>query len=162
MATFIIGVDPGRSTGVAVLREGARFAVFQGSPTAAVTSLSSLLAHLHRSHDEVLIACERYQVGPTAGARTAQSVTHEVIGTVRMLAEVNRYELIIQSPGDAKRLAPNPVLRRLGLYVTKHDVQRPDSHDANDAMRHALLALATRHPVTFERLLVSCGGESSR
>jgi len=151
---YVVGVDPGPSTGIFVLRNGARFAVYQGPHEGAISSLASLLATFKLAGAHVHLACERY-VSSSEPGRTHQAVPQQVVGQVMALAVRFNFAIEIQTPADAKRAAPNALLRRLGFYVTRGDVDRPDANDANDAARHAVLLLMTCYASVFERLLSS-------
>jgi hypothetical protein len=135
-----------------VLRDGYRFAVYQGPPAGALASLTRLLVLFRQEGARVVVGCERYVSSGMPG-RTHQPVPQQVIGQVYALADSHGYEVVMQSPADAKRVAPNELLRRLGYYVSRRDVDRPDANDANDAARHAVLVLVTRFATVFEQLL---------
>lgn len=150
--TYVIGIDPGPSSGLVALRDGVLHTYYQGSPKNMILMLSATLCRAQRENESVVIACERYVSSGRPG-RTHQVVPQQVIGQVELLATQYECELVMQSPGDAKRIAPNPMLRRLGLYRTPSDVVSHDANDVNDAARHAVLLLASRFVTVLERLL---------
>jgi hypothetical protein len=149
---YVIGVDPGPSTGIFVARNGFRFAVFQGEPVPALDSLTALFRTLYEDKERVHVACERY-VSSSQPGRTHQPVPQQVIGAMTVLATNLGYPVTMQSPADAKRIAPNELLRHLGFYVMRNEVERPDANDVNDAARHAVLLLMTRYATVLEKRL---------
>lgn len=149
---YVVGVDPGASTGIFVVRNGERFAAFQGTQSAALATLTSLLRRARRDDASLVVGCERYVSG-TGGVRTYQSVPQQVIGQVVGLVQSFGYHTVLQAPADAKRVGSNELLRRLGFHVTRAEVNQRDANDVNDAARHAVLLLAGRYATVLERLL---------
>lgn len=150
-ARITIGVDPGLSTGVAVLHDSHRVLVFQGSPQEALRVLDTVLDVPPRDggpRDDVILAYERFTTMPGA-VRTSQPEAQQVVGAVKNLATDRVRLLVPQSPGDARGIASNAFLHRSGLWVSPTDVGCPDANDANMAMRHAVLALATHRATLF-------------
>lgn len=156
MSRYVIGVDPGDSTGVAILREGQLFLVSQDEPAAATRLLETTLAHLRSAArqaagDEVAVFVERY-IGASRRAATRQTTAQEVIGEVRAICRQYGVAFTQQGAADAWACANNEQLRALGWYQRGRDVDRPDANDANMAIRHALLGLMKTQPAEFERL----------
>lgn len=154
---YVIGVDPGPSTGVLVTRNGVKIAALQGPHESVLVRLGALLATITTGsvNNVVTIACERFVATGQRGPRTHQPVPQRVIGQVEQLATSFSCDLVLQSPADAKRVAPTQLLRDLGLYVTRDEVGQPDANDVNDAARHAVLCLARQHAALFDHLLTS-------
>lgn len=152
---YVIGVDPGGSTGIAIVRDVALFKVIQRDPESALDWLEDQLRYLVLTGCDVVLACERYVELPNRGRKTAQSGTQRAIGAVERLASGLDVPFDLQSPADAKALAPNRLLHRLNMWVSGKMVDRTDANDANDAVRHALLLMARRRAATFDRLLAS-------
>lgn len=155
--TFVLGVDPGPSTGLFVLR-GDGFVTHrqQGTPSQVLDDLVLRLPFLCANDVDVLVGCERY-VQDQTNHRTAQPVPLQVIGVVAQLARLHAWRFNLQTPADAKSFAPNALLRDLGLWTTPVQVERPDADDVNDAARHALLTLAQRRASLLDRLLKRIG-----
>lgn len=156
--TYVVGVDPGPSTGLVVLRgDGFRMHVQQGTPSQVVDDLALRFPFLCVPSSDVLVGCERYVQtgGPTP--MSSQPVPQRVIGVVETVARVHGWAFHLQSPSDAKSLVPNSLLRDLGLWTTGRDVERRDADDANDATRHALTVLAHHRASLFDRLLRGTG-----
>lgn len=155
--TYVVGIDPGVSTGLVVLR-GDGFVLHrqQGTPSQVLDDVSLRFPFLCVPHADVLVGCERY-VQDQSNHRTAQPVPLQVIGVVQHLAHLHGWQLRLQSPADVKALAPNSLLRTLQLYTTPAQVEQRDANDVNDAARHALAVLAHHRASLFDRLLTLFG-----
>lgn len=159
--TYALGVDPGTSTGLCVLRgDGFRSHVQQGTPSQVLDDLTLRLPFLLDVGVDVLVGCERY-VDPGGGApgqrRTAQPTAQQTIGVVAQLARFHGWLFRLQAPADVKALAPNSLLRDVGLWTSARDVEQRDANDANDATRHALAVLAHHRASLFDRILITTG-----
>lgn len=156
---WIVGLDPGDSTGLLGLRVDRSavdlFLRFQGQPHEALRKLEHFVRDAAQWHEDVLIAGERFTTTDKTGKRSAQPTPLKVLGAAEQLTyEYTNVEFTLQTPADAKRLAPNVRLRELGFYTRADVVGRPDANDVNDAARHALLALMRRRAVAFDALLL--------
>lgn len=153
--TFAIGIDPGDSTGLAVIRgDGVRLHHEQGSPSILDDFILRFPFLLYPGQD-VLVGCERFVITSETARHTAQPTALEVIGVVKQLCRLNDWPLHLQQPANAKRLVTNDLLRKLGLWLTGRDVGRPDANDANDATRHALLVLAHHRASLFDDMILN-------
>lgn len=157
---YIVGLDPGNSTGLHVLRLLPEHKIamtvsrYQGPPAEALYRLELLVREAALRHGGILIAGERYTVTAETGKRSAQPTPLKVLGQAEQLTyQYTNVEFILQTPADAKKLASNERLRDLGFYTHPRDVNCPDANDVNDAARHALLALARRRASIFDELL---------
>ena len=150
MSVIVIGVDPGDSTGVAVIKDTKLIVAEQGEPHKSLLTLEIICSH-YAEHD-ITIACERY-VSARRTVVTHQPTAQKVIGMVERLAETYKANFIMQGPADAWAMAPNDLLKRLGMWQTSRTVDQPDANDANMAIRHAILAMANMHATTFELLV---------
>lgn len=157
--TFAVGVDPGVSTGLVILRgDGLKVHARQGSPELTLDDFAVRFSFLRSVGFDVLVGCERYVDlgGPTGrGARTTQPVTQRVVGLVEQLARLNGWPCYLQSPSDVKALVDDALLRAVDLWTTPRDVECRDAHDVNDAMRHALAVLAHHRASLFDRILLT-------
>lgn len=158
--TWIVGLDPGLSTGLFAIRvddSGNPVAVmgrWQGQPNELLTRLEQLVRNAAQWNEPVLIAGERYTTTDRTGKRSAQPLPQRVLGAAEQLSySYTNVEFVLQQPADAKKLAPNDVLRDVGFYTLPGDVGCRDANDVNDAARHVLLALARRRTSTFDALL---------
>jgi hypothetical protein len=154
MSTYIIGVDPGDSTGVAIFKDTQLLHVFQGEPDRAATLVELILSRAI-DEDRVTFVCERFTNARSARVTTHQPTAQRVIGVMQHLAETYSYTLELQGPADAHAIMTNPMLRDLKLLQRARDVGQPDANDVNMAVRHALLAMSKHHATLFESLLVA-------
>jgi hypothetical protein len=155
--TYAVGVDPGVSTGLFILR-GDGFVTHrqQGTPSQVLDDFALRFPFLCVGAVDVLVGCERY-VEDRANAKTAQTAPLQVIGVVAQLARLHQWAFHLQAPADAKTLVSNNVLRDLGLYTTPREVEQRDANDVNDAARHAITVLAHRRASLFDRILTHFG-----
>jgi hypothetical protein len=150
--TFVVGVDPGVSTGLVVVRGDGFCAHREQGPPSVLYDFNDRFPFLRHPGVDVLVACERFVDPPGGRYRSAQPVAQQVVGAVSQLCVVNGWRLYLQSPADAKSMFSNDELRAYGLYWFARDVDRPDANDVNDATRHALLLLAQRRATMFDAL----------
>lgn len=152
---YVVGVDGGLSTGITVLRDVELFAVYQGHWEDALEWLDDVTTRLHVTGCDVVIAAERFRHGAGSVRGSAQPHAARVYAAAEDLARRLGVKFSGQGPAEAKRLAPNALLRRVGLYLRGDQVGCPDANDVNDATRHAILYLARRRASVFQRLLAS-------
>lgn len=158
--TWVVGLDPGLSTGLFGLRlDGdnlpTKITRHQGTPEKMLQRLESLVRESALWDEDVLIAGERYTTTDRTGKRSAQPLPQRVLGAAEQLSySYTNVEFTLQSPADAKKIAPNEFLRDAGFYSRGDDVGCRDANDVNDAARHVLLALARRRASIFD-LIVS-------
>lgn len=154
MTIITIGIDPGLSSGLAVLWDGQRDFVIQDEPHAMVVALKRQLDLMRSIADlHVRIGIERFIVTPETGRKSQQSNALRIIGMVELVALEADVPLHKQTVADVKKLTDNARLRALGLYVKPRDVEQPDANDANDAMRHAVYCTAVHHTTVFDQML---------
>lgn len=150
MIVISIGIDPGKSCGLAVLRDGQLLRVQQDSALPCMNILEEYLQlYAGRSDVDIEIGIERFTITPQTGRRTQQTSALEITGMVDMLAERYGVEVIRQTISDVKTFAADPLLRKLGLWVKPSDVDASDADDAKDAVRHAVYRFAMRHASMF-------------
>jgi hypothetical protein len=164
-APYAIGVDPGLSTGIAVIHGPELVDVWQGPPdqvsqkliTAILTCLDGGMPG--DTGRMPLIGAERFTERPTAHGnyRTVQTDAEHVIGTVKDVAARHTCKLSLQQPAAVKKLIPNTLLHRLGMWVRASDYGWPDADDAHDAIRHALSVTAIHYAATFDQMLIDVG-----
>lgn len=152
--TYAVGIDPGVSTGMTILRgDGFKLHVQQGTPSQVLDDLALRFPFLCGPGADVLVGYERFVQTGDGTVRSAQPTTQQTVGVVGYVARLHGWQLHAQSPSDVKALAPNALLRDLNLWTTPRDVERSDANDANDATRHALAVLAHHRASLFDRLL---------
>jgi hypothetical protein len=144
---MIIGVDPGKTTGIAVFFNGQIIDVGEVPARQVADRVRSIVANVH--NDVVVeLAVERYIISAETGKRSQQPDALYVIGELRALAHGWSLTAIhLQNPADAKKCATNKTLRRLGWWV---GAAYPH---ANDALRHVALRLLATHPDVYAKLL---------
>lgn len=144
---IIVGVDPGKITGIAIYVSADEFEdpshghtiVSEEVPAREVgTFLRQWTAGIHSKN--MIWAVEKFIIMP-GRPKTAQPDALLVTGIVQGLAVGSRY--VEQGPGPAKRMCNDQVLKRLGWYTPTKD-----GH-ANDAKRHIVLAMATYYQEQF-------------
>lgn len=128
---YIVGVDPGLTTGICVLDLGDMSALLvQATPEAVMPILRALTAEGVVS----VLAVERFVVGPRAARSStphAGRVTRELIETLRDWELPDR--VVLRSAAEVKPWAVDDRLARAGLHVK-------GMPHARDAARHALYA----------------------
>jgi hypothetical protein len=145
----IIGVDPGDSMGLACFDNTKLIFALQNDPHQALTMLE--LACDKFKPRKIVIACERFTSG--RATHSHQPTAQRVIGAVERLAKKRKIDFVLQGPADARAIAPDDLLRKLKLWQTSAGLGTPDANDANMAVRHALLLIATRYAATFEKMI---------
>jgi len=134
----IFAVDPGLTTGWAVLLEPMHFACGEAGeshfPFLADRWLSEAVGEY--GEENILVVCERFIINAGTAKKTQAPWSLEQIGALRYLCRLHRVELVLQSPGEAKSFSTNDKLKTLGWYAPS-----TGGHQA-DAARHLLLAAA--------------------
>lgn len=153
MSVLVIGVDPGDSTGVAVLMDGQLTYVFQGTPERAVALVELVLERATRSADTITLACERFIQQRSQRTQSHQPRAQQIAGVMQHVAERYAVQFVLQGAADAWAIADNNALRKLKVHQSAKSVQQPDADDANMAVRHALLCLARHHASLFDAIL---------
>lgn len=134
----VIGVDPGKMTGIAVYSLG-RFIFSDQLPASEVGHfLDGFLSETRRLYPKarIVIGCERFNVGGSTVKMTQQSDATEVTGKMRDLASKHGCTFIVQNAADAKKMGQPKILRKIGWWTKGKE-------HANDAAKHALLALSS-------------------
>jgi hypothetical protein len=155
MSIIVIGVDPGKSAGVAELVNGKLMEFSQGTPETAEDHLERLLGQYAGQGGVLLtVACERYvQAGRQITSH--QPEAQQMIGVVARLADQHGARLALQMPADAHKIAPDGMLRRFGMLPMPKDIEQPDADDVRMAIRHAVLCIARRHARLFDNMLAA-------
>lgn len=148
----IIGVDPGKSTGIAEVVDGRLVHIFQGPSADAMDVLDSLLGqHSGHADREVAVACERYVTGNQV--RSHQPEAQQVVGQVTRTCQEHGVELDLQAPSDAHAIGQSLLLQRIDMWPLPSQVGQPDADDVRMAVRHALLHMARRRARMFQALV---------
>jgi len=141
--------DPGLVSGVAVLHwnlDGIRkYESFEGSLGEVGEAADQFLDLNSPTRSEVVV--ERFVITPRTGELASPDWSLKVCGMLEWLVH-RRWNIpgdeavVYQSAGDAKRLVPNPVLKRADLW------HRGGAGHARDALRHGVYRYATAYKLT--------------
>jgi len=135
----VIGCDPGKLSGIC------SFSIEEGE------ELPSCIEHYELNHlgvgqyfahhlgtYQTVVALETFIITNQTAKNSAAPWSLETIGIVRYFCEMAHVPLFMQAPASAKRLIPDSVLKRAGLYW-------PGKPHAADSARHALYLAMTSH-----------------
>ena len=136
-APFVIGVDPGGTTGIAVYTGRSDSELLQCTPGLVLPTVRTLLGVYEGAvRPGALLAVERFVVG-TRAARSASArsgeIARELIGALADLGPTYGVRVVHRSASEVKPWATDKRLEAAGLLV------RGMPH-ACDAARHALYA----------------------
>jgi predicted RNase H-like nuclease (RuvC/YqgF family) len=141
---LIIGVDPGKMTGLAWLIDD----TFKSTDLTAINACD-MISNLLISYSEqrpVIIAAERYNITQRTVKLTRQYDALEVIGTCRWMAHNHHTMFILQAASEAQRCGNRDVLRALGWW-------KPGGDHLNKAAAQVVLAYQQAFPHEFARRL---------
>ncbi len=147
MTDIIIGVDPGDTTGIALLDLGdLSFSSWQTTRASTLIELGSVCDSVLRLGRHPCFAVERFIHGMKAGRHT-RHIPADISVNIQAYA-INRFGTdmmyITPSAAEAKRFT-NRHLRHLGWFASRQE-------HANDAARHVLFMLVQRHPDVVDKL----------
>lgn len=141
----VLAVDPGKVSGVVFMQwsgEKTDLPVIQYSMESLeeyyAYHVLGALKHWHL-YEKFTVACERFTITAQTVRNSQAPFSLEQIGVLKHLCREHKFpvdEIRFQAPVDAKNMFPNPALKKLGIW------HRGGEGHANDAIRHALLALA--------------------
>jgi hypothetical protein len=153
---YYIGIDPGKSVGLAVFHGIEMFKVTQATADVVLKELSEVLSSREPIDSYAYIGCERFVSLPRKGYHTNQPDTQTVIGQVtQLVSSHDNLEFSLQSPTDARHLMSAKRMRELRLWITPKQVGQRDANDANMAVRHAMLAMMLHNRNDFKALLAT-------
>jgi hypothetical protein len=136
----VLGIDPGGSTGVAIL-EVPTLRVLVAEEYDFVGMLENLRA-LVKSAD--LVSIERFTISARTLKLTRQPDALYLIGATMLVCHEEGVNLELESPGNAKSAFPNEMLKLHGVWHSSRHVR--------DSLRHTLLAMR-RHGLLVEKSL---------
>lgn len=142
----IIGVDPGKRTGVACYVTGhglpyrAELAAEDATDKVAEWLTSRIFDGTH-----VVIAIERFQIGTATTKKSRQYDALFVRGQLQRLARNLHLNVRHVNQSDSKRVARDTLLKKLGWHH--------ESVHVNDAERIVLTALARERPTEFAEVI---------
>lgn len=134
---MIIAFDPGKTTGIAMLDSDYHIR------TMITDSLTEIWLLLHEHNPSIIIYESFVLYAHKASAQIGNDFpSAQVIGVLKLYAELNNVVLYAQPAASAKQLISDQALQRLGSY--------PISTHARDAKRHLcywLITSATDNPI---------------
>lgn len=145
----VIGVDPGKKTGIACLRVTGGFVrheTMECDQVDVVPYVEGLLKGTDLASVDVFIGVQRFTINRSTHKKTRQPAASEIVGVVQELGRKYNVTVDVQSASTAARFI-DMTLRRLGIYTVSR------GGHANDAMRHALLTLLVYRPEVMARVL---------
>jgi hypothetical protein len=141
----ILSVDPGKATGVALITwtggsDDLPVKVYsmESQPEDFAADVRAVMAQFKNSLS-FKVVCERFIINAATVRNSQAPYSLEQIGVLKHLCREEGYPvegIWMQNPVDAKNMFPNEALKKVGTWHVGGE-----GH-ANDAIRHALLALA--------------------
>lgn len=140
--TRVLAIDAGESTGLAVVEFAAADPVlllllqFEGGITETTRIIASAITTL----DVQTVVAEQFDLRPGNQFTADLSTVYRNGALEYMIEHENDGEVFWQTPGQAKGLVTDKVLKRFGseFWPTGKTVGYKDANDARDALRHAL------------------------
>jgi hypothetical protein len=143
MVLFVMSIDPGKTTGYALLAYEPSDNTVDVKETAELTpeEFGEKVEQVLRDESvncRLLVCCESFIINAQTVRNSQAPYSLEQIGVLKYLCYSNGYDpakIAFQAPVNAKNMFPNPVLKQLGTW------HRGGAGHANDAIRHGLLRL---------------------
>jgi len=153
--TLIIGIDPGKVTGVAKhFTDSKNISHHKFEDKMALYEfVLSAITRTHELRMGVVLAVERYTMGNTT--RSAQPDALEIIGVMRWFAHHEGANFMLQGAADASKVGSRLNLIRAGWWVPGD----PDQH-RNKASAQVAYALMRRYPHLWLTLIGSDKSDS--
>lgn len=143
---FILAVDPGLATGLAVLRyDGANVHIVHSAETDFIESGREMEHWLRVFHADEQgtwsVVAERFTITAATAKNSQAPWSLKVLGMLDWLVWTTTGEdpasaVVLQGPAEAKRLVTNDILKSSGLW------HRGGAGHANDAIRHGVYRFA--------------------
>jgi hypothetical protein len=138
---YILSVDPGKATGVALLvrvdkEEPTLSMSCEVQPEEFAEVVRNIIAEIGDDLSELQIVCEKFTINAQTVRNSQAPFSLEQIGVLKQIMQdngIDRESVVWQTPADAKRMFPNEALKTLRYW------HRGGEGHANDAIRHALL-----------------------
>lgn len=149
----VMGIDPGQTVGIAVWLgsepwHASVITHYQFNRESALKMIENWCRESQKSGIPTLIGCESFTTRRDRNTvMTTQNDALEIIGAVKIYAQMTGAVLSLQSPALAKRAMSNETLRSFGWYVSKINYRH-----ANDAARHIGGALLVHYPAILMNL----------
>jgi|TARA_B110000977_G_scaffold29560_1_gene38491 hypothetical protein len=139
MIRYVLAVDPGKATGMALFsREGDSEPVLVWSGEFQQEEYAKPIREVLTTHPDAEVVCERFTINAQTVRNSQAPYSLEQIGILKQcLIDVGRPadDIHFQSPADAKAMFDNPKLKKLEYW------HRGGEGHALDSIRHGLLRL---------------------
>lgn len=145
---MIVAIDPGKVSGVVLWDSDYPIAVesFELPPLEVTELVEYLWASQSRPKDMVVVT-EKFTISQRT-VKTALSLDAlDINGWLTLESQRRGFELVVQTPAQAKSFATDAKLKALDWYY-----KTKDGH-ANDAARHLLVYLMNHRPAAREVLV---------
>jgi hypothetical protein len=146
----IIGVDPGKATGLALYFNRsliAKNSLPAGDVGGEINRWIGVAKTKFAENVRIIIAVERYQTGGNTVKKTRQADPVEVLGACRLIARTDpMISVIVSNASDAKKIASPATLKRIGWWTPGHD-------HINDATCQVMRTLAAERPEEFAEVI---------
>ncbi len=141
----VVSVDPGKASGIALITWSGgeqdlpvKTYSMESQPEDFASDVRAVLDQA-KVAPSVKVVCERFIINAATVRNSQAPYSLEQIGVLKHICRESGYpveEIWMQNPVDAKNMFPNEALKKIGTWHVGGE-----GH-ANDAIRHALLALA--------------------
>ena len=133
---MILAVDPGGTTGVAILESGQFRSLEIPDGKAAFYRWFGGIAD-SADLEDLTVVCESFTITAATARKSRQDDPYMILGYLSGWCLLHSVPLHVQSPGQAKSFSTDSKLRRLGWFLPS------SGGHANDAARHLLVYLVT-------------------
>ena len=143
MNKYVLSVDPGKATGIALLhlaKDEEPKIIFSGEaqPEEFAGVVRNILKDFTEDYSALTVVCEKFTINAQTVRNSQAPYSLEQIGILKQILQdfgIDRDSIVWQMPVDAKKMFPNEALKALEVW------HRGGEGHANDALRHALLRL---------------------
>lgn len=146
----VIGVDPGKATGLALyfnLRLIAKNSLPVGDVPREISRWITVAKERYQTDVQIIIAVERYQTGSSTVKKTRQADPVELLGACRLIARGDpAISVLTSNASDAKKVGNPITLKKIGWWTAGHD-------HINDAAAQVLRTLAAVRPLEFAEII---------
>ena len=126
-----LGVDPGKTTGIALVRENLdvwKLAEVKGGADGFLEYWNEFLEPWYKPD---VIVCESFHT--REGKHGVDTTPLVVIGALKALADASGIPILMQPPGGRLKRIPDAVMKRLDLYPPGRQ-----NRNCREALRHVL------------------------
>lgn len=146
MTKYVLAVDPGKATGIAVIEwsngeEPKIVLTTEAQPHEMAQYVRNCISSCSESGASLIVVCERFVINAQTVRNSQAPYSLEQIGVLKQClrdAEIDEESIIWQSPADAKAMFPNEALKKVGYW------HKGGEGHALDALRHSLLCLVRK------------------